>query len=386
MTLLGQSSHRPARIDQLLPSYAPHDAIGNHVALLQEYFRSKGYQSDVFTVENRARAACPVAQYSSFSSPNHVALYHMSVGSGLSPYWMAQRSYPALYYHNITPHEFFRGPDLHTASFYCRLGLEQLPAVARGARTAWSASRFSQAELAAAGFVGNGAVIPVLRDYEALASLPRRPFLARRLKDRPNILFIGRFMPHKGQLDLVFFVHALRRHFGIQRPRLLLVGSGPASILAQVTSFADVYDLSVGMGLSPSALAEDVVIVEGAEDRDLAECLRSADVFVSLSEHEGFCVPLVEAMAFGVPIVAHPAAAVGETLGDAGQAIDKFDSERFLSAIAGLLRNAEARRAEGERSHQGIANYRLSSLYERLDVAMLGLEEDYARWRAELPA
>jgi glycosyltransferase involved in cell wall biosynthesis len=122
--------------------------------------------------------------------------------------------------------------------------------------------------------------------------------------------------------------------------------------------------LLVGNPLSPAYgqwladLAEELApggvrFESGLVQSELAERYRQADVFLCLSEHEGFCIPLLEAFHFGLPVVARDAAAVSEVLGDAGVLVGDEDGLRTIAHVLRIvIGDPELRaelRARGER-------------------------------------
>ena len=201
-------------------------------------------------------------------------------------------------------------------------------------------SEFSRRELEALGFAPTG-VLPIHLDFARYRE-PPSPVLLRQLDDeRTNLLFVGRVAPNKRHEDLVRLASYWKR-FLSPAVRLVLVGRQPrrstgdgrplkAHYLDALRAFA--YE----EGLTP----EEVVFTGHADHADLLACYAAADVFVSMSEHEGFGVPLVEAMLMRVPVLARRKAAVGFTLGEGGVTFDGDD----LAAVAEMSRLLAA---EGE--------------------------------------
>jgi glycosyltransferase involved in cell wall biosynthesis len=219
-----------------------------------------------------------------------------------------------LLYHNVTPEEWF-WPYEPVEAVVCKLGRSQLQELAGLADRLAGVSDYNAGELREVSG-RQAAVIPVLFDPARLGSPgpEERP-------GPPTVLFVGRLAPHKRQ-DLL--IRAFAR-FRRRRPdaRLVLVGT----------------PLSPGYGQELRRLADrlapgGVSFEAGLSADQLAERYRSADVFLCLSEHEGFCIPLLEAFHFGLPVVARRAAAVGEVVGDAGVLLGPEDD---LGTVAELL-------------------------------------------------
>jgi glycosyltransferase involved in cell wall biosynthesis len=145
-------------------------------------------------------------------------------------------------------------------------------------------------------------------------------------------LFVGRVAPNKAQHDVVKAFAWYRRVFDAEASLTLVGGVSAGSYWSALERFVD------GLGLS------GVVRLAGSvSDVELEGLYRSADVFVCLSEHEGFCVPLLEAMAHGVPVVALGAAAVPETLGDAGLVLGSKRPGLVAEAVGRVMRDAGLR-------------------------------------------
>ncbi|HEU0105791.1 MAG TPA: glycosyltransferase, partial [Vicinamibacteria bacterium] len=149
--------------------------------------------------------------------------------------------------------------------------------------------------------------------------------VVRRLYDdgRTNIVFVGRIIPNK-KIDDLIRVFALYQRLFDRQSRLLLVGD----YRGQEKYYDRLQDLV------RERHAEEVVFTGQVDDDELRAAYASADLFLCLSEHEGFCVPLLEAMAFGIPVVAFDAGAVRETLRGGGVLL----RDKEPAAVAGLVR------------------------------------------------
>lgn len=303
------------RVSQILCAAGPVDAVTNQALSWRAEFERWGWDGKVFS----ARAAQDMSrrdirQLRELEADADVLVLHYSgYGRDLEPIFNASAR-TLLLYHNVTPDEWF-WPYEPVEAVVCKLGRDQLRELARVADRLAGVSQYNADELQeAAG--RDAAVIPVLFDPERLGA----PGPAER-PGPPTVLFVGRLAPHKRQ-DLI--IRAFARFHG-RRPeaRLVLVGT----------------PLSPAYGRELERLAER--LVPGAvtfesylSSQELAERYRSAHVLLCLSEHEGFCIPLLEAFHFGLPVVARDAAAVGEVVGDAGVLLGPDDG---LGTIAELL-------------------------------------------------
>lgn len=316
----------PARIDQALPSFAPGDAIGNLALALRGILRRGGAPSDIFAAaaDPRVRdAAREWREYASCNAAGNVCLLHFSIGADMAWVFANLRSRRVLVYHNVTPPEFARRANRRLER-ECRRGREQLRELAAAADLAICDSEYNRRDLVELGFPRT-AVLPVHVDFAAHDRTPDDEVLARGLRDgRTNILHVGRLVPNKRIEDVV-------RSFDLYRridpgSRLLLVGNDTG-----LRGHAESLRAFVARLGTP-----DVHFLGHLDFAGLCTCYRSADLYLAMSEHEGFCVPLLEAMHFRVPIVAFAAGAVPETLGAAGLPV----YEKRVAEVAELMRLA----------------------------------------------
>jgi glycosyltransferase involved in cell wall biosynthesis len=267
-----------------------------------------------------------------------VLLFHYS---GYAPRMAAQLDLPnpkLLVSHNITPARWFWDYEPMTA-VQCAVGREQLPQFARSVDLAAGVSAFNAGELAAAG-ARETVVIPILFDPARLG-----PRGAGDPPGPPTILFVGRISPHKRH-DLLVRAFALYRAERAPDARLVLVGE------PLTPGFGDAIR-RLADRLAPGAVTIESMLADG----ELADRWRSAHAFVCLSEHEGFCIPLLEAFHFGVPVVARPAGGVPEVAGDAALLVDEADPALIAELIHLAVADGELRAELRRRGHARLAAY-----------------------------
>jgi glycosyltransferase involved in cell wall biosynthesis len=303
---------KPFRIAQAVPSFSVGDAIGNDALALRESLRRRGVTSEIFAravhpdLRHESR---PWPEYAGVDAPGNVCLFHFSIGTPLAdefPHVSARR---VLVYHNITPPAFARGIS-PAMEHECSLGREQLRRLAACTELAITVSEYNRRELEEAGFART-AVVPIIVDFADHDRQEPAPEILSRWRDgRTNILHVGRFAPNKRLEEAVRVYHCYRRLD--PHSRLLLVGSS-----AGLENYAaGVRDLALRLG------EPEVRCIGHVGFRQLCTFYRVADIYLTMSEHEGFCVPLLEAMHYGVPIVARAAGAIPETLGGAGLLVE----------------------------------------------------------------
>jgi glycosyltransferase involved in cell wall biosynthesis len=322
------------RVDQWVPTLHRGDAIGDSARLMRDAFRRWGHSADVYALELDADLEGDGKPWGDWApgGPDDVVILHYALPSPLTAALRAHRGRRVLLHHNITPPEYFVGWDEEMVRI-CSLGRDELRTLVAHADLALADSEWNRRELETLGFARTG-VLPIYLDFERYREAPA-PVLRRVLEDgRTNLLFVGRLAPNKRPEDLIRLVSYWKR-FLSPDVRLLLVGKPPRrrSYLEALQALA--YE----EGFGPA----EVVFLGHVDHAELLACYASARLFVSMSEHEGFGVPLVESMLMGVPVLAYAAAAVPHTLGGAGV---QFREKRLaeVAELAHLLATDEALR------------------------------------------
>jgi glycosyltransferase involved in cell wall biosynthesis len=316
-------------VHQVVPVLARADAVGAHTLLARDAFRAAGWSSEVFAEDlhdDVRREARPV-HHLDRAGPADLLLYQCSTGTALTS-WLLDRPEPlAVEYHNITPAPYFERWEPEAAR-NMRRARADLARLAPRTALAIADSSFNAAELAEAGFPP-AAVVPPLVDLGAVAARPHRATAEalRRARRGAHWLFVGRLAPNKCQHDVIAALAAARRLGLDPGARLTLVGS----------TTSDGYRDALAALADDLGVAGAVTFTDRIGTAQLAAHWADADVFVCLSEHEGFCVPVVEAMQAGVPVVAHAAGAVPETVGPAGVLLDDKDPVLVAVAVTRLL-------------------------------------------------
>jgi glycosyltransferase involved in cell wall biosynthesis len=304
-------------VHQLLPTFE-YGAVGAHSMLARALLRAAGHTSEIYAAEIRpsieGEGAIPLEQYRGGAD---VLVYQFAIGSVTADFALARREPLVVNSHNMTPLRYLVGWD-HDGSRGVAWGQSQLEHLASRASLGLAVSQFNENELIEAGFP-HTAVAPYLID---LRTLEVEPDLAVKAVASTTWLFVGRLAANKAQHDLVKAFAAYRR-FHNADAHLVLVGGGTDGRYGKTLA-----RFVHGLGL------DDAVTIAGQiTPEELAAYYEIADVFVTTSEHEGFCVPLVEAMHYRVPIVAYAAAAIPETLGNAGVLLHEKDPCTVAAAV-----------------------------------------------------
>jgi glycosyltransferase involved in cell wall biosynthesis len=347
------------RVFQLLPTLAQGDAVSNDALAIGKVLRDMGFQTDIFAehIDKHlpSGSARPVSRMPRLSA-NDVILYHLSVGSKLNETLERYPCRKGIIYHNITPSYFFQpyNGELQELLDAGRKGVQYL---ADKVDFCMADSAYNKKELEELGYTCKIFVRPILIPFSEYAKRPDPEVLSRYDSDGfVNFLFVGRVAPNKKHEDIIKTFYCYQKHCN-PKSRLILVGSWQGAELYYRRLQRYVAALEV----------EHVTFTGHVTFPQLLAYYQTANIFLCMSEHEGFCVPLVEAMYFGVPILAYDACAVPDTLGGAGVLLqDKNPVEAALVADR-IVRDTTLRReivAQQRRRQQDFAYPTVRKLFE----------------------
>ena len=299
-------------------------AVGAHALVVRDLLRQAGHRCEIVTARlHSAYATSGAHLLGELRETPDLVVYQMGIGADVADALLDRTEPLVVNYHNLTPSRLLAGWD-PAAAHGVVWGRQQLRALALRSELGLAVSHYNEAELVEAGYART-AVVPFLLDLAAFGTEPDPALLEHLRATRAGTewLFVGRVAPHKAQHDLLKAFAAYRR-FHDANARLHLVGGGLDSAYGRaLVNFAS----SLGLG--------DAVVLTGAvAGAELAAYYAAADVFTVASEHEGFCVPLLESWHHRVPVVAYAAAAIPETLGDGGLLLDAKDPYTFAAAVA----------------------------------------------------
>ncbi len=311
-------------IHQFLTGATDGDAITDQAFLIRRWLREAGYESNIYAWHVHPSVETEVRPMSAYRPPHRGSrgIYHHSIGSDVPPYLSDHGFRLLLIYHNITPPEYFATVDPFRA-WLARLGIEQLALLRPLADLALADSGYNAADLTRAGFART-AVLPICLQAERYELSPDSMPPGGTNEARPRLLFIGRLAPNKRQEDLVKLLFCLRRI----RPdaHLTLIGDRwEVGYDRWVEKLAA--ELGVGGGLT---------LTGKVAQAEMVAHLKTADLYVSMSDHEGFGVPLAESMLLGLPVMAYGATAVPDTMGGAGLVFYRKEFEE-LAELADLV-------------------------------------------------
>jgi len=308
-------------IHQFATSLAYGDAISDEMLEIQEVLRERGYASEIFVRSydpRMAKLAKNYMEYKKFSSPQNVVIFHFSIGSPVSKMFFRVPDRKIMIYHNITPHEFF--VDYHRVlTRECYKGRLEIKLFVDKVDLGLGDSEFNRHELEELGFPKTG-VLPLLLNFSKFDEEGDPVTLGVFSNGKTTILFVGRVIPNKKFEDVIKTFYFYKKHFNPDS-QLLLVGDyrGQERYLDALQNL-----------IRRLKLAE-VHFMGHVEFSELVSFYKLAHIYLSMSEHEGFGVPLLESFYMRVPVVAFAAGAVEETMNGGGVILPEKD---FLKTAA----------------------------------------------------
>lgn len=322
------------KIHQLLSGFADGDATSQEAILLRDLVRKWGHASDIFADPScisptLSRDCRPLSDY--HAAPDDICLHHYGIASPAVDCFLASPARKILIYHNITPADHFIGFDDELV-LRLRQARDALPNLARQVDAVWAVSRFNATELTALG-IQNVKVFPLLFS-PALLNLPPDPRILHKFSGPlQNILFVGRNAPNKRIENLIEAFAWYNKSIN-PYSRLIIVGSGRSTPRYYLMLRMLVGDLDL-----PNVCFEGFASAEG-----LVAYYKVAHAYVCPSEHEGYCMPLIEAMYMGVPVIARATGGMPEAINGAGVLYDQLEALPLAELIHRVLTDAQLRK------------------------------------------
>ena len=346
------------RVIQVLDALDFGDGVSNDVIHLQELLTEIGIENRIYSKwwnEKVAGYTADIEQY----RPRQAdwVLYHFSGKSYILDQVIGYGCRRIVRYHNVTPPEFFL-PDNPSAYAACKEGLQQIRENIQEFDGFWADSAFNARDLICYGAAPQTVdVLPVIFDFQRLKEMHSNEALLQQLKRQgPYILFVGRVAPNKKQEDILEAFENYYRYYN-RRARLYLVGN-----MEQSSS----YTQSLFRRLEHMAAKEQVIFTGKVSEEDLYTYYRGASAFLCMSEHEGFCIPIMEAQFFGVPVIAYDSCAVPDTMGKSGLLLYQKDPAVAAYLLDAVMTDGELRNSVLECQRKNIESYRRSAMKERL--------------------
>lgn len=314
-------------LHQFVTGAAVGDAITSQALQIQRWLQARGLQSELYaqhidpSMKGRVR---PLASYRPQAHERLVILHH-SLGSQVAPFLQQRPLQLLLIYHNVTPPQFFADASPMWMQL-AELGQQQLYQLQPQTQMALADSAFNEQALRAAGY-GRTAVLPIALDQTDY-DFPPDPSLSKQAgMGYPILLFVGRLAPNKKQEDLVKLLYCVRRIHS--QAQLVLVGD----------RWTVGYDRQVEQLAAELGMATAVRLTGKVSQAELVDYYRVADLYVSMSEHEGFGKPLIESMLLGLPVLAYASTSIPETMGGAGILFQQKAFEPLAELVDILLKD-----------------------------------------------
>ena len=358
------------KIYQIVASLNFGDAIGNDVVAKKHVIEDMGIETEIYAAGIAAKVTEPGA-YLLDNMPkvneDDIVIYHMGNGSPVNHMVTELNCRKIMVYHNITPYEFF-GIDNISSSENCRIGIEDMKNHMKGKFDSYIAdSEFNKSDMVKMGYNESLIdVIPVIVPFDDYKQEPD-PDMVQKLSDGiTNIIFVGRIAPNKKQEDIIRAFAYYKENVN-PSSRLILVGSHDANGMY----YPDLISYTEKLGVS------DVIFPGHITFAEILAIYKTAHVFLCMSEHEGFCVPLLEAMTFDVPVIAYNACAVPETIGGAGVVVDSKNPVFLSKVIDEVVNNAEMRSMITEAQRRRLEDFRYEKIKDDFQKYLRKFMEDF---------
>lgn len=336
------------RIIQLLPTMAYGDAVGNDTLAIGEALKEAGYETAIYAenIDKRLpkKAVLPIEKYK--EKEGDLVIFHLSIYSKMNELVKKLKSKVVIIYHNVTPPEFFDGYSSE-AKALCEKGLHGVEALKDVPELVIADSEFNKQDLIRMGYKCPIEVVPIVIAFDDYKKEPDQSVIKKYEGDGwTNLLFTGRIAPNKKQEDVIKAFYYYKNYFN-PKSRLFIVGSYAATDLYYNKLVKYVEELGLDDVIFPGHIPFDQILAY----------YNVADVFVCMSEHEGFCVPLVEAMFFDVPIVAYDSTAIGETLGGSALLLDDKNPMIVAGAIDKIVKDDNINRQIKENQRARLSDF-----------------------------
>lgn len=295
------------QINQIVPSLNFGDAVSSDIIAIRDVLQKKGYESNIYAKLIHPKVIKEAKQLSLYrGNPSNILIYHFAVaGRDITDFVKKLPDRKVLLYHNITPAEYFYNYD-DISYDLCNRGRKELAGLSKYFEIGLGVSTFNCQELEKLGFECTG-TLPILINFKKYEVFDRE--LDNKLKNDINkkIIFVGRLAPNKKQEDVIKTFYLYWKYINKSSTLYLIGRKETPPYVKQLEELVEMLGLS-----------DNVVFTGVLKDGELNTYYRNADIFLCMSEHEGFCVPLVESMYFDLPIIAYNSSAISETLGNSG--------------------------------------------------------------------
>lgn len=325
------------RVIQMLSTIAYGDAVSNDAMALETVIKSMNYNTRIYAESIVSpldkKNALPIDQIGTLKDED-VVIYHFSTGSELNFRFGNLKCRKILVYHNVTPPEFFKNNDEGFMGV-CQFGLDGIKYLADKVDYCIADSEFNKQDLINYGFKCKIDVLPIIIPMEDYEKKPDKKTMREMSDGKTNILFTGRVAPNKKHEDIIAAFYYYKRLYN-PNSRLILAGSFKET---------DPYYIRLDKFVKRLGLVrdEDFIFTGHTKFNKIIAYYKCADAFLCMSEHEGFCVPVVESMIYGVPVVAYASTAVPDTMGKGTMVINDKNPVVVAGCIDKVMRDTQLR-------------------------------------------
>ncbi len=331
------------KIYQILPVVAHGDGVSQQAFQLECKLREIGYQCETYADSVQGKQIKKkVFSYHKLpkTSDEDILLYHLSIGSHLVEDLLVRKGRIVVVYHNITPYGWFAKYD-KTLERLCKQGRVDMKKLAERVEFCLADSQYNANELREAGYTCPISVLPIMINFDKW-----KHTAVTRSYHSCNILFTGRVVPNKRVEAVIETFFYIKKYFN-SNARLELVGTYQENSL---------YFQKLQRYIKRLELT-DVFFKGHVSEKELTEAYERADVYLSLSGHEGFCIPILEAMFFGIPVVALDCGAVSETMNGAGVLVKSTDGLLIAGVICDIINSAVLKTEIIEEQYKRLEEY-----------------------------
>lgn len=336
------------KVIQMLPTLSYGDGVGNDAVAIDAVLKRCGYTTKIYAenIDHRIspHIVSPINDLG-YSDENDIILYHLSTGSNLNRAFTKMAARKVVIYHNITPPIFFHGYSPKSESL-CACGLKEAEIISPYIDYCLAVSEFNKQDLIRMGYKCPIDILPILIPFDDYKKKPSKKIVSKFNDDYTNIIFVGRLSPNKKQEDIIDTFFYYQKYIN-SKSRLIFVGSysGLESYYKRLNEYAKQLNIS------------NIYFTGHIPFDEILAYYTIADLFLCMSEHEGFCIPLVEAMYFKIPIIAFKSTGVTDTLGDGGILLEKKDPFVAACMINKVVTSSDLKNQIARNQEKQLANF-----------------------------
>jgi len=351
------------KIIQLLPTLINGDGIGNDTIAIDKIIKELGYKTKIYaeyigpgipkSIANRINKM-PVLH------EKDILIYHLSVGTTLNDQLQGLKCRKLIVYHNVTPPDFFNGYS-QTSMNSCIEGIRDVQKLSNVADYCWAVSEYNRQELIGYGYKCNIDVIPIVVPFEDYDKKPKQIIIDKYQDEYVNIVFVGRVVPNKKHEDIIKTFYYYKKYIN-SKSRLFLVGSfnGMERYYERLNKYVTELELN------------DVHFTGHIKFNELLSYYHLADVFLCMSEHEGFCIPLLEAMHFEIPIIAYADTGVKDTLRGVGIGMEEKNCKVAAELIDQLVIKEDFRKNIVNMQNERLKDFYYEKTRSKIEACLKG--------------